>query len=714
MSSIHNRITTTFTASGGQAIAVMGEISGAMMNIGRQSGQMGQQVGQAERGFRALGTTIRYALAGTVAFALPNMVRQLSDVQQQLGLMTAIGTGPGGIPIVGQQLRQLGNDAQAGAINAITPISDFNDAVINFLSTVQNVPPSQVPSLVTEIAQAAKLSQTPVEDATKAFTTMSVAFGRPLTGANARTEIHKTAQEFFQLTQEAPGGIQAGPQIIQQLGQLAQVTRLAGGTRPQLFGLLLSTLRSGIPPAQAGRGLQYLLQTIGLPGQGSKESEQTLASIGIRAGNREALMPKLNRIFQHARQLSFRGNLGQVARLDEDTLSQFDTTGGSASLLKGLGITGPGAVFLGQIFHRVHALRTALALLGQFDTGQYQKDIKGMADAESGHVKDIHDMGKAWDKFRKQAKLKEAATALSVLQLQIAQTFQPILDPIAGGLTATAKAAQHHRDATRYTTYGVGGLLALLGLNRLRGGAGFGLGRLFRGAGRVAPGAMALESALSGQIPKGTATDPLYVITMTDVFGGRRGPGGGIPGMLERNARKGLPVAGGLTLGETAAGLGVAAAITAGVVAPVAAGIGIAKLFGGHGTGFHTSGGRGHPLLNRYLRQGVGVAPGGGQDPAMAGITDILMQYRRGGISASFAENLLRKANSTPRIRSGNFSAIQDSIAGALKMSGIAELELIYNQPDGTKARKKVHVRTDNWGNGNTPQHRGQPKTKNR
>jgi hypothetical protein len=167
--------------------------------------------------WKALGTTIRYA-TGQAVFGMAQMVGQLKEMQVQMGLISAIGTTTGGRPIAGAQLNDLMGDIRRGAVESLTPVKDYTNAVVNLLSTVQNVPRSQITGIVTDVAQAAQLAQVSVEDAMKAFSTMPVAFGMQANQKN----IHTMAQQFYLLTRLAPGGPAAGAQIIGQLGQLAR------------------------------------------------------------------------------------------------------------------------------------------------------------------------------------------------------------------------------------------------------------------------------------------------------------------------------------------------------------------------------------------------------------------------------------------------------------------------------------------------------------
>lgn len=504
MSSLTNVILTEFRASGSQAMAVMGQMTSGANQLYRK---LGDNVTMSERlntQFKAIGTTIRYAIAGRAVFGLAGMYGQLKDIQVQLGLISAIGAtkvgGQGGQLIQGQNLDKLFVSSLKGARDSITPVNEYNSALINLLSTVSDLPEDQLTPIVTTISQASKLAQVNAEDATKAFTTMNVAFGRQTNFQN----IHRMAQEFFILTREAPGGIAAGAQVITQLGQLATVTRLAQGTPENMMGLLLGTLRSGIPPAQAGRGLQFLLQTIGLPGQQSKASREALASVGVRPGVDMPLMERLNRIFGRARKLGMKGNLGRITHMDDESLDAIDQAGGGVS---DLGLHGPGAEFLGKIFHRIHALRTALALLQQANKGQLQTDLNDMNEVIRGHVSDVNDMDKAWRRFANQAKLQQIGVTLNAMSLQIVKSFEPLLNLPAGPLRKMADVMTAHPKETTLGAWAtVAGVAALGGARYLRGGA--------------AKGAGALQAAqsLAGEVPTGALTNPFYVRVIGGIF----------------------------------------------------------------------------------------------------------------------------------------------------------------------------------------------------
>lgn len=699
MSQINNVITTTFRARGNQAIASMGQISQSFGQLGNVINQNTRMSERLNAQWRAIGTTIRYAIAGTAVFGLTRMVGQLKEVQRQMGLISSIAETAGGAPLVGQQLTNLMNETQAGAVAAITPINDYNNAVINLLSTVQGIPQNQITPIVTEISRAAQLAQVSAEDATKAFTTMNVAFGRPTNLPNIR----KMAQEFFILTREAPGGVAAGQQIITQLGQLAQVTRAAHGTPEDMFSLLLSSLRAGIPPAQTGRGLQYLLQTLALPGSQAKPSQEALASVGIVPASNMPLQQRLARVFGRARRLGIRGDLGRLKNLDEETLGDLEAQGTTGGLGQ-LGITGRGAEFLGTIFRRIHALRTALAISGQIDVGQAQSDLDVMQEAAQGHVSAINDLSKAWKRFEKRAKLQAASVALDAMSLQVAQVFEPILNFTADRIMGGVQFAQRHRDLTKAAVIGGGTFAAAIGASRLLGlgnmsaasPLGYIVNRLPRpvrrflggagpGVGQALVAANAIQASISGNAAiGGSPQNPLYVVVVGQLFGG----GGGGMGPGTNTMRKSGPGAG--DVGED-----------------VARDVGawqIAKNIFGRGKRI------GRKALGLPGAAGAARAAGiVGASTAAIGLSEALgfLLTDMGAASENNRPSLKRAQEIIGNRAGGRITGIEGAEERMLR--GQAELYLTLDvlRPDGKKAQVKVHMPVTMWEKGRVPTRSG-------
>src|SRR5215467_12826510 len=97
MSSINQTISTRFVAYGGNVIATMGQMSSATRGWMGQLEQTSRMSDRINNQWNATKTTMRYAIAGQAVFGLTRMVGQLREVQQQLGLIQAIGSKPGGV-----------------------------------------------------------------------------------------------------------------------------------------------------------------------------------------------------------------------------------------------------------------------------------------------------------------------------------------------------------------------------------------------------------------------------------------------------------------------------------------------------------------------------------------------------------------------------------------------------------------------------------------
>lgn len=520
---INNIITTDFRARGSQAIAEMRGVAQGFGGITRQAAEMSNMSGRINNQWRALGTTIRYALAGSAVFGVTRLVGQLKDVQTQLGLIAAIGQQAGGQPFTFRQVTDLGEQLQTSAINAIQPINAVNDATVNFLSTVQGVRGSEIPGIIEDIGKSAQLSQTPVEDLTKAATTMNVAFGR----ANNSTNLREFTRVWYAAISTVPGGIAAAPQIAQQLPTVATQFMMAPGrnTSPQqaqaqMMSLVIGALRTGAPPSVALRGLTYLAQSIAQP---TGKAGQALAGVGITPefvqehGIRAGIMRLLHTIAPVSA-----ANVHRIGLIPDENLDQMDATGGQFP-----GVSAREMTRLRAMIPRIHGIRAAIILASQLQrrgqVASLDEELKLVGQAQDDQLQGALNLSKAWGRFRQRAKLQEAANAVNVLSLQVAQSLEPLLNYPAGKLTGLARLAQHHRQATTNIVRGGVGIVAAMGLARMFNLGRFipGLGGLLGGGGRTLVGQEAARAALSGGggVLGGSPQNPLYVIVVGQLFG---------------------------------------------------------------------------------------------------------------------------------------------------------------------------------------------------
>lgn len=640
----------------------MREIGGGLSGFRGQVDQTSRSSGILNNQLKAMGTTFRYALAGSILFTVPQMVRNLANFEQQLGLIAAIGS-QGNLPLVGQQVTDIGIAVQTASVNSITPVNEFNDALINLYSTIggQQVSPNQAVEMVTSIAQASQLMQVNVTEAQQAFMQMNFAFRRPQTPSG----INAQAREFFALIQQAPGGIAAGPQIIQQMGPLSRVAAFAGMTQEQTMALTLQSLRGGGTPATNLRGLQFLIQSLVQPQ--TKEAKETLASIGITPESIRTMpgagFGALRTIIQHVRGLGGVQGAGRAMRVDPDELGMVSDDPAAATTA--LGISGEGAQFLAKAFHRVHALRAAVGLIVRGEP-ELLSGLNIIDKAQKDQLDDVGNMSKAWQRYEQRAQLKKVPIAINALGIQTAEIFKPIISLAAGGVLGAQGYLSKHQEETKY---GVGAAAGAIGiaaaLRRLRGlGAGGGLFGL-RNIGRGVIGAQAISGAIEGTAPKGTVTDPLFVVTLPGFGAGGRGAekAGEVASRAARRRIPGLP----LTLGL--AGLGAAEA---------------AVLLSTPGASAHTR--KNYPLSDPHFRQGhplfthMANIAGRFQDPdyrrGHPRQWDVMQRYREHQISQDQAERLFQRiARSNQR----EHPRMHITVAG----------------PDGRQPKAEVHVKAD-------------------
>jgi hypothetical protein len=501
---------------------VAGQVAGGFMNIGRQARGMSRDVSLAEKQMRAFGTTVRYAFAGSVIFGMTSMVGKLNEIQQQMGLIAAI-AGPSGVNLTGGGLARLQDELAAKSVDARTNITDLNNSVINYLSTVQGADPKQLPEIVSAIGIAARLSQTPTEDLTKAVTTLNIAAGR---NNNIKT-INALLREWFSLISQAPGGIAAAPQIAQQLGPLASVAQMGRLTPEQLFGFSLGALRFGATPSVALRGTQYFLQSLFHPP--SKQAREAMKGAGFtpellhEVGGTEFA----RRYLKYVASLGARPTRAGVKRFGAlaDVMPNTEAVAGDefAPNLNIKGLPPDAIAFLSTTLGRIHGIRTALVLLQQLekkgDVKSLDQLFKDFDKLKLGIGPDARLLQKAADDYRRETPLQAAAIALDSLRLTLARDMDFAINPISRGISGAAQKLT--TDAGLRHKVLIGGVIAG-GLLATRSLLGKGL------LGRGFAGAAVAESLASDTInpPAGTAADPLFVVVLGQLFGGGGGGGG--------------------------------------------------------------------------------------------------------------------------------------------------------------------------------------------
>jgi len=694
------RVVTLFEVRGANQItATLGQMRGGFGSFRREMSESdrtmrkyGDTIGVVDKQIRALGTTLRYSVAGAAIFGGYQGVQNLNQIQQQLGLISAISpTAFGGVALVGQQLTDFGEAAEDAAYRALTPITEFNEGLVNLVSTVQDVPQNEVVPVLEAIAKSARLTMTPVQEATKGITGMLVAFGETTNVANVQRYLAQYQRAIFTV----PGGAAAGPQIIQQLPQLAAVSRLAAVNPEQMFGLLNTVLRAGGTPATSARGLQYLIQGLAQPP--SKEAGRALAGIGIspqfvqEQGGIAALLKLVEEI--RRRGVTGAGPKGRRLRgLPQDLEDQLEGLS-ATDQLAGLGISGRGAVFAREAVGRIHGVRSLILLAAQED--QMLADLRAMANLGRNQADQVNELRGSWQRFEDKAQLHGVAMAIDQMAVDVAQVFEPFLNWSGGGVKSLRDIVDQHPTAS--VAAAGAGLTALMLRRRL------GVGGLLRGFG----GVMAVKD-VAGSVGVDTArgdtpTNPVWVAVAYALSGpgaggffGRRGTTGPTgtgpvpaPSTRGRGFGRALGIGGGILAGAAGAAFWDEMVISPEVERRRSLGL-LRYLRASHG-------GLTIPLGGVF---GSPLQIGGGRPDPTAAESKILERLQKGYINEQSAERMLRRVATPSRLKE---AGIQLRARGEVTVN-------IDGLPGG---RKKATVPLELFSDFTTPAPttRGKPKT---
>jgi hypothetical protein len=710
LSSITNVITTVFRSRRDASVAA--EIGGIRQGMGGIANSIGQTTRMSERlnnQWKAIGTTFRYAIAGAAVFGTAKLVTNLRDLQRQVGLIQALGNTTNGMFPNSQNfgINNLLTQVRSNAVEAVTPINEFNEGLINLFSSVQNVPENQAARMMREISLTAQLAQTDSETASKAVFGMLQTFGMPVN----LTNIRRMSRSISELITQVPGGPEAGRQIFTQYPQLAAAYLMGGGTPAQMFGNYQTLLRAGGSPSTGGRGLQYLIQTLANPGAQTNASRAALGSIGINQQfiQQHGVERALAVLLAHVRSLGATAQGGARSISDDQLDALF--TDGSASInqMHQLGIGGRGSEFLNTAIPRIHGVRAAVLLATQRDQHsdnlQMVTDLNRQRNAWDGTADAVNNYNKQIDNLTGPQQMQRASIAIQGLQQQALQTIQPGLNLAARGVTGIGAAANRHPHVASAA------MLAALGI-----GAGFGVRRFLRGAGSAVVRANAVHAALTpGGVLGDSPQNPLYVVVVGNLFkesvgGGPTGPGGAKPISWWRKAWNRMPpVIGGIGAGT----LGTAALGTA-ALAAVLASSGAAANVPGMPHGNQTNLAQ-HLAMSGKIPHSVLVAGAraAGLNPAVTGA--------KAFGNTDYVAYILNWAN-THGVMGGNLNAVRraGAVGGAggdgAMLRGRADVGVTIDMPDGRggRARRTVHVPADLWQGGRTPSSRGKKSARNR
>lgn len=712
------RVVTLFEARGADQIrAQLGTMRTGFSENRREMDAWGRSGGIVNNQLRALGTTLRYTFAGSAIFGTLNMIRNLGAFQAKLGEISAIATGPGGLPVVGRELDDLGTRLLDVSNRTTQPIADLQEGVISLYSTIGNVPEDKASSMMETIAQTSIVAQSNIEDTTLALLGMLNAFQRNT------DELPKFADEFYKVIQLSAG--MPGHIYAQQLGRLQASAALSGFSPEQMGALAVGATRFGGSSATNMRGLAQLMTFVMNPS--SKPAQAALAGIGLGTAERNRLggMGVLTRILA---EVNKRGLTGKPRGLTDDMVTLLDTTYGDSAPNSALGISGGGSELLAKIFPRIEGRRIAAVLSSLQNENQVAGTTNKTIDQ---YLNDVTDSAGSADKAMGRAmdyrRIQQAGNAFHNLGIEIGTAISPLLQYPARGITAGVSGFNKQKWGLGPVTgqeieLGAAGVgtFALLRALRGRGGAG----GLVRGAGMAGAGLDLFTQHQRGYTP----ASPLYVAIVYSMSGwnsgGWRRPGNaptgagpyGVPGG-QIGPAEGAAGRTTVATGRASRFSRAASRFRGGGMASLAALMGGDMIyemtkpdsaFGYRSMTDQEKSISGHPLL-KYLSS----ARAGGFAPHMVGVgglgahtlfrigghgvatpaeRKVMEMFKSGLISADAAEKRLRAVTTHPHFEAAGLGA---------GLKGKAELTVHVEQP-GVR-RKTSHVTIDLFPDFTTP-----------
>ena len=505
MSDIQRRVITLFDVRGSDRVrASLGQMGSGFSQYRRQLDLTERSGNAVNMQLRALGTTLRYSLAGAGIYGTMQMVRNLGEFQAKLGEIQAIGTTTGGLDLTDRAIDQLGQRLIQVSNDTTQPISDLEEGVLSLYSTIGDVPENKAADMMEEISKIAITSQSNIQDTTNAVLGMLNAFGR---GTNDLSKFGDEFQTVIRLSAGMPGSTYSG-----KLGVLSGSAALARFTPEQMGALAVGATRFG---GSASTNMTYLAQLMTyLENPTTKKEQAAFASIGL---NKQQLrtLPGWDILMTVLRAVNAKGGVGispAMASASDEMLAQMDEQGMTANQA---GITGGGSGLLQDLFGRMQSRRMA-AILSRMVTPEQVAGTKNKTLDE--YLKEVTNstgaVDKAMDKAMDYRRINQAANAMHNLGIEIGTSLAPILGPAAHyGFTYPISKFNDQRWKVPFTHIPgqtaevAGGGIAAFGLLRYLRNAGQ-LGRVARGV----PLAAAGLDALSGDTQRGhSPLNPLYV-----------------------------------------------------------------------------------------------------------------------------------------------------------------------------------------------------------
>lgn len=517
---------------------------------GRDAGYMGNQV-------KAIGTTLRYYLAGRVVFGVTSAIGSLREFKNELGTLNALAgqlDSQGKFHGLGSQLQDLGSDAIQVSNEFGIAVTDIEKYMQRFYSAFELSGTQQQ-----NMAAAKKWA----EDIAGLAVTLGSEAGDPdaLGGGIAGFinaipggtndiggNTDRIANLIAFLTQKTPNI--TGRNISNDIGRIGSTMGLTDMTPEQAFAVWTSAGKSGGSAQVIGRGITQLMAASLLHPQSPAQKAAFEAATGTSDPSKLRTMGGFEVL---KKLLDYVGGSYDIGKPKD--LAGFNTEEDLNTALSDSALNKGGLTKLYDLFGRQESVRQFINLLGQGGSKALDDFIKGIGEATDADLN-----AQRIRAAQSQRGLQQFQTSMSNLNLSLVRGLEFPLETLGKGIKFLSDQAAAHRTATSvavgsaatlYATRLLGRFGAFNSLQRrvntaeeIAGGVG-GLNkstRLARGFLRLAQGASTVErsavegalvaeaspNVIGGGIADGSRSNPLWVIIHP--YSNYVGVGGGYPG----------------------------------------------------------------------------------------------------------------------------------------------------------------------------------------
>lgn len=546
------------------AEAMLNRLNGGLTQFGRNTRRQTNELSLMDRQLLAIGTTARYALAGSLVFGITGAISRLNDFNNQLGvtagLLTQMGQGGQIQTPSNNTIQQIGDIAELAANRVGIATDDVQSYMSRFYSTFQVNPNSR--RAITDMKAF-------TDEVTRLQALMGAEAGDPqqLAGGIAgfvnqipggRRNIGRTTNRVANLigflTQETPNI--TGRDISRDIGRVGATMSQTGMTPEQTFAIWGLAGRAGGSASVIGRGIAQLLGNVLHPS--TPEQQQAYMSIGLPTDPQTLRRMGAFNIIQRMLRSATTGPIRarNAFALNDENID--DPT----SAIQAAGVSGINLNRVYGFFSRQESARQFVNLLAQGGVRGLQDYIRSQQRAINSNL--IYEREMKNLQYRQLARFN---TARQNISLSLARGVEWPLEHIAAPpVIAASNFLAGHRTARVATDAIAGALLLRAGVRRLLPGR---LGRLMgRGGGGSAAATAAITAEELPRIlggvgggqngaPLGTRADPIWVV-ISPVSWALGSPGGMAPStpgdgnprgprvfpFLRRNARRAIPFGG--------------------------------------------------------------------------------------------------------------------------------------------------------------------------